>query len=493
MSTQGQISDEEIETPEIDLPEGWHTTTLRELSTYVTSGSRNWSEFYADHGALFVRTQDINQNRLASDDSIARVDLPERVEGKRTLITKGDLLITITGANVGKCAYVDRVLPEAYVSQSVALIRLVEGLNGRFIQRQLISPDSGGEETLLQKSAYGVGRPVLNLDNVRDISILFPPSNEQQRIVEKIDDLLSHVDLMHARLCSAVKILNAFRKAVLATASSGKLTENWRKDSDGEEDLPDGWQWLQLGKIIPKGNIFDGPFGSSLKTSDYTSSGIRVVRLENIGRLRFISSKEAFISEEKYQSLSKHRVGEGDVIFASFIADEIRTCVLPNLQTEAIAKADCFCLRPIPERLNPHYLALQLASHESYDALVGEIHGATRPRVNTSQLKQLFVRVCPLDEQNEIVRRVDALLRFADAIEKRVTAATLRADGLTQAILRKAFRGELVPTEAELARREGREYEPASVLLDRIAKNRISAQLEPKRPSGRRTLTRAAR
>jgi type I restriction enzyme S subunit len=73
---------------------------------------------------------------------------------------------------------------------------------------------------------------------------------------------------------------------------------------------------------------------------------------------------------------------------------------------------------------------------------------------------------------HEIVRRVDALFQLADRVEKRVSAATARADKLTQAILAKAFRGELVPTEAELARQEGRDYEPASALLERIRAER---------------------
>jgi type I restriction enzyme S subunit len=71
-----------------------------------------------------------------------------------------------------------------------------------------------------------------------------------------------------------------------------------------------------------------------------------------------------------------------------------------------------------------------------------------------------------------VVRRVEALFWLADAIEKRVAAATARTDKLTQAILAKAFRGKLVPTEAELARREGRYYEPASVLLERLRAER---------------------
>jgi type I restriction enzyme S subunit len=93
----------------------------------------------------------------------------------------------------------------------------------------------------------------------------------------------------------------------------------------------------------------------------------------------------------------------------------------------------------------------------------------------------------PLAEQHEIVRRVEALFQLADAIEKRVAAATARADKLTQAILAKAFRGELVPTEAELARRKGRAYEPASVLLERIKAQNDKSKTAPK-ARARRTL-----
>jgi hypothetical protein len=75
-------------------------------------------------------------------------------------------------------------------------------------------------------------------------------------------------------------------------------------------------------------------------------------------------------------------------------------------------------------------------------------------------------------EQREIVRRVEALFAMADGIETRVRAATVRAERLPQSILARAFRGELVPTEAELAAKEGRDYEPASVLLERIAEER---------------------
>jgi type I restriction enzyme S subunit len=83
-------------------------------------------------------------------------------------------------------------------------------------------------------------------------------------------------------------------------------------------------------------------------------------------------------------------------------------------------------------------------------------------------LNRIPVPLPPLAEQREIVARVSALFARADAIDARLTAARTAADRLTQAVLAKAFRGELVPTEAELARRENRTYEPASELLARV-------------------------
>ena len=83
--------------------------------------------------------------------------------------------------------------------------------------------------------------------------------------------------------------------------------------------------------------------------------------------------------------------------------------------------------------------------------------------------------------------RVEALLARADRIEKRLAMATRRVETLTQAILAQAFRGELVPTEAELARQEGREYEPASALLERIRASR--AVVEPGKKARRSRTT----
>jgi type I restriction enzyme, S subunit len=96
--------------------------------------------------------------------------------------------------------------------------------------------------------------------------------------------------------------------------------------------------------------------------------------------------------------------------------------------------------------------------------------GISDSGVNLTQQKflQMEITLPPLSEQQEIVRRVEKLFAFVDQIESRLKKAQSQVDRLTQSMLAKAFRGELVPTEAELAKREGRDYETAEQLLERV-------------------------
>jgi type I restriction enzyme S subunit len=150
----------------------------------------------------------------------------------------------------------------------------------------------------------------------------------------------------------------------------------------------------------------------------------------------------------------------------------------------AIASAYLIRYRLTRTTTNPRFLLTVFMSTWGQSYLVGGSTAVAQPNVNTTTIGQIPIPLPPLLEQHEIVRRVEILFQLADRIEARVNAATARAEKLTQAILAKAFRGELVPTEAELARQEGRDYEPAALLLERIRKGR-EQQSKPS-PNGKR-------
>ncbi|PGL38895.1 restriction endonuclease [Bacillus cereus] len=205
-----------------DLPNGWTWIRLGEISYYVTSGSRDWSKYYSNEGAMFVRTQDINKNSLNLND-VAFVSLPEKVEGKRSLVEKSDILTTITGANVGKCALVEADIKEAYVSQSVALTKLIEKSIAKYVHLSLLSPCGGGKE--LEIRAYGIGRPVLSLEDIKNIKIPLAPIGEQQFIVDMVEKLLAN-EKESMRLASVEKQLEILKQSILNKAFCGELGTN---------------------------------------------------------------------------------------------------------------------------------------------------------------------------------------------------------------------------------------------------------------------------
>ncbi len=332
-----------------------------------------------------------------------------------------------------------------------------------------------GKLSEITKDNRGSTIRYIRLGDLADYEISLPPFAEQHQIVAKLDALMQKVESNKRRLEQVPKILKRFRQSVLNAAVSGKLTNDWRKKNRIEDD----WQEIALDTLIPKGGLFDGPFGSNLKTADYTDSGIRVIRLENIEHLDFVSEKETYITEEKYQTLLRHTVGGGDIIFSSFISEEIRACILPELSGNAIAKADCFCIRPDEKKVDKQFLLYSLVSFNSYHQLVLNIHGATRPRINTTQLKSLLIQLPSLPEQHEITRVIGALFAFADKIEARYKKAKAQIDKLPQSILAKAFRGELVPQDMA--------DEPASVLLEKIKRERSAVTSGSKKSAGRKS------
>ena len=203
------------------LPLGWKWVKNNELMFYVTSGSRDWKKYYSySKGTYFIRTQDIKTNKLDLKGA-AFVELPEHVEGKRSLIEKGDLLMTITGANVGKVAHVDFDISEAYVSQSVALLKYVMKSFCPYLHYYFQSSAMGAK--FIGAMVYGVGRPVLSLDNMRDAPVSVCSFEEQKQIVREIESRLSVCDSIEASISESLDKSKSLRQSILKKAFEGTL------------------------------------------------------------------------------------------------------------------------------------------------------------------------------------------------------------------------------------------------------------------------------
>ncbi len=372
-------------------------------------------------------------------------------EMEQLSVENGDLFIC-EGGEPGRCA-VWRGGSNTLVFQK-ALHRFRSC--GAVIPELLMYQLRFGSDTGILGAAF-TGTTIKHLtgESLAKYEVSVPPLPEQKRIADKLDALLARVDACRERLDRVPGILKRFRQAVLAAATSGELTREWRE----ARGLPAVWPAASVSEIADR--VFDGPFGSNLKSNDYVEFGVRVVRLENIASLRFVEEKRTYIDPVKYEALKKHTLLAGDVLFSAFVDEEVRVCLLPaELGGKAINKVDCFCIRVNPARCRPKFIALRLACRATFEALDEEVHGATRPRINLSQLKNIRFQLPALAEQDAIIRRTDELFALTDNLECLLAVARRSTEKAAPAILAKAFRGELVsqdPTD-----------EPAAELLARI-------------------------
>ncbi len=360
-------------------------------------------------------------------------------------------------------------------------------------------------------------RPRVSFEQIGEFEILIPPAAEQHRIVAKIEELFSELDKGVDSLKTAREQLKVYRQALLKHAFEGKLTAQWRAENSdkletatalqqriqterqerrhqqltdweakgkqgskpkapkplpplsAEElaelpELPAGWVWIRLGNSNV--DVSDGPFGSNLKSSDYVENGVRVIRLENIGPLEFVESKKSYVSEAKYELLKNHTVATGDIVFSSFITENIRVALLPSNIEKAINKADCFCIRLHGVTLSNIFTVMFLSTRRVFKQLEDQIHGVGRPRINTTQLKEVVVPVCCPEEQQVLIVEVESKLSEADQLDQTLATALQQSAALRQSILKKAFCGQLV--------KQDKNDEPASVLLERIRAEKLN-------------------
>jgi type I restriction enzyme S subunit len=288
-----------------------------------------------------------------------------------------------------------------------------------------------------------------NLRNLKfkeysQICIPIPSLAEQNQIAAKLDELLAQVDGIKTRLDAIPNILKRFRQSVLAAAVSGKLTEDWRinnfpeaflRSEIGQEefrgsklaDLPRNWKWLRFDQVAKiAANLQDpllNPNAIHIAPNHIESGSGKLFDYQTV-------------LEDQVTS-PKHRFYEGQILYSK-IRPYLCKVVIANFS--GLCSADMY---PIDSLINTEFLFRWMLTSQFTDWASNAESRSVLPKINQKDLSKIPVPTPPLEEQIEIIRRVEQLFAYADQIEQRVKDAQARVNHLTQSILAKAFRGEL--------------------------------------------------
>lgn len=433
-----------------ELPQNWILANLNELCT-ITTGKKdaNAAKENGEYKFFTCAMEPLRINTYIIDDE--------------AIILPGN------GANVGMVLYYNGKF-DAY-QRTYVLYK--NKINTKYLYYYLKCYWA----TYNKDKQYGSATNYIRLGNLTNFRVKVPPLNEQKRIVEKLDKIIRIVDGVNRRLDKIPTALKRARQSILNQAITGELTKDWReknldiipasimieqfkqlllesssknerdninnifsyKENYFSFDIPHTWTFSILEKLCKSFK-----YGTSTKSE---SSGlVPVLRMGNIQKGEIDWNDLVYTSDSK--EIEKYKLEKNDVLFNRTNSPELVGKTAIYRGERAAIYAGYLIKIENYKILNSEYLNYALNSTFAKEwKLDVKTDGVSQSNINAQKLAKFEVPLPPLEEQAEIVRRVKLAFEKLDKIELRYQKAKEYSDKLTQSILNKAFRGELVPQD----------------------------------------------
>lgn len=419
------------------IPNSWLETRLGEVIDYGATTKVEPVNIADD--AWILELEDIEKDSSKVLDRFTFVQ--RKSKSTKNAFAKGDVLYGKLRPYLNKIVVADA---DGYCTTEIIPIKPTSATDNRYVFYWLKNPQFADYAT---EVSHGLNMPRLGTAAGKAAPFVLAPLPEQTRIADKLDTLLTRVESTRARLDKVPVLLKRFRQSVLAAATSGELTEDWRGGKESEWREVDVQFVAQVGTgstPLRANKAFYAKQGTPWVTSAATSE-------------RFVASAEEFVTADAIKAHRLKVYPVGTLLVAMYGEGKTRGQVT-ELAIPATINQACAAIQVDERKADRRYVRFVLEAN--YYAMRDLAEGGNQPNLNLSKVKEFPIPLPSLDEQAEIVRRVEALFALADKVQAQYEAARARVDKLTSTLLAKAFRGELVPQDPS--------DEPAEKLLERL-------------------------
>ncbi|MBE7697619.1 restriction endonuclease subunit S [Tenacibaculum finnmarkense] len=451
---------------ESKLPKNWVETEvgiISEIIRGITYNKLQAKSIKKNDDYLVLRGGNIQDGKITTKTNDV-VYVESNLVKEIQKIKKGDVVIVgSTGSKrlIGKAGIAKEDFKEISFGAFLMLIRPSYLINKTLFDYYFISDNY---RNVIRELAGGVNINNIRREYITNLNLPLPPLAEQQRIVAKLDTLFGSLDALKIRLNNIPQLIKNFKQAVLTQAVTGKLTQEWRVGKELED---------ALFNVDLNNYLTDIKYGTS-KKSDYDIDGMPILRIPNIknGEIDTSDLKFSILDEKEYQ---KVLLKKGDILIIrsnGSVSIVGKSAIIKN--DKEFGYAGYLIRLRTSDNLNSKYLNYILSSPSLRKQIEEKARSTSGVNnINTTEIKELKINVFDIKEQTEIVKRVENLFSKADAIEKQYKTLKEKIDRLPQAILAKAFKGELVaqlPTDGD-----------AKDLLEEIKKLKESLVVKPKK------------
>ncbi len=464
-----------------ELPSGWVSAKLEEATSYVQRGKSPKYDVKSDLPVVnqkCIRWSGVDTTHLKY---VHESQWPSW--GEERFLQAGDILWNSTGTGtIGRAAKFEG-LPsyERVVADShVTILRANKAITPSFLHSYIRS--NSVQHKIVDMQSGSTNQVELSKAEILNLTIPLPPVREQHRIVEKVDRLQSRFTRAQDELDPIPRLIERYKQAVLTKAFRGDLTGDWRsirKDRCGSfvevkascstdtRHLPSSWSVRRLG------DLFRVCIGATpgRRNDDYWNGTISWVSSGEVSFCRIKDTREK-ITEKGLQNSSTQihpvgtvllaMIGQGKTRGQAAILD-VPACNNQNSAAIIVPETDY-----PPEYV---YYYLMMMYRETRMAGVGSGQSA----LNKARVKSIEMPTPPPEEAQAVVSAIEKAFSWIENITSDLALSSKLVAKLDQAILTKAFRGELVPQDPN--------DEPAAVLLERIRAERAN---QPKPRRGRK-------
>lgn len=462
------------------LPQGWKEIKIGSVAKVISGGtpkasdSANFSEPGTGHA--WLTPADLSGYKSKSI-AFGRRDLSQQGldSSSAKLMPKGSVLFSSRA-------------PIGYVAVAENEISTNQGFKS-FVFREDVDPSYAyyylkSIRSLAESWGTGTTFKELSTTKAKQLPFILAPLEDQKRIADKLDLVLAKVEAAQARLDKIPTILKRFRQSVLAAATSGELTKDWRRVSEPEDweiekltntiyqkwlqerekeferkgKKPKTNTWLKKFPAVEPRSIVDNDWielslenvaevvdpNPSHRMPKYVADGMPFISSENIVSIETLNFEKGkkVTEEEVEKQKTRYEVNEGTFAFTR-IGTIGKSVLLPNPHNYGISHAMAV-VNPYDEVVDSTYLIWVMNCESILKQAKHGVQSVGVPDLGIGKMKAFRIPIPSLNEQKEIVKRLNDLFEHAKTVEKQYNAAKSRLDKLTQSILAKAFRGELI-------------------------------------------------
>lgn len=419
-----------------EVPENWVWVRLGSLAD-VKGGKRlpkgtTFSENITKHP--YIRVTDFNAIGV-SLEGLKYIDEDVYEKISRYTISSDDIYVSIAGS-IGKVGIIPSCIDGANLTENAAKITNIKGINQKYLCLFLKSEFA---QYQMQSATIATTQAKLALFRIESLTFPLPPLSEQQRIVERIEELFAKLDEAKERLQEVADSFAVRKAGILHKAFTGELTKQWRLENGVSDE---SWEESNFGKFTVS------QYGYTEK-AHWEKIGPKFLRITDIqdNKVDWDEVPWCPIDED---GMKQYAVEIGDIMIARTGATTGKSYLICD-NVEAVFASFLIRLKVVNKNLDYNYLYGYMQSEDYWRQITDFSSGIAQPGVNASKLKQIKFKCPTLPEQHEIVRLIDDLLARELAAQQAAEQALASIDLMKKSILARAFRGELGTNKAREA------------------------------------------